>query len=69
MRLEADTAPRLGRLLLAPSLAYGLAVLLGALSIGILAPSQGRFVNRARDELHRLLAAFQHGVPATEIPR
>ncbi len=97
LRLEVDAAPRLGRLLLALSLAYILAVLLGAgplaapvrayaevlrstprhgtrrrlsaLSIGILALSLGRFVNLARDELHRLLAAFQRGVPAAEIPR
>jgi DDE family transposase len=92
LRLEADIAPRLGRLLLALSLAYILAILLGAgplaadvrayaevlrstprhgtrrrlgaLSIGILALSLGRFVARARDELDRMLAAFAAGVPA-----
>jgi Transposase DDE domain len=97
LRLEVDAPSRLGRLLLALSLAYILAVLLGAgplaarvrahaevlrstprhgtrrrlsaLSIGILALSLGRCVTLARDELHRLLAAFQRGVPAAEIPR
>lgn len=95
LRLEADPASRLGRLLLALSLAYILAILLGAgplaadvrayaevlrstprhgtrrrlgaLSIGILALSLGRFVARARDELDRILAAFADGVPAWEI--
>jgi len=94
LRLEVDAAPRLGRLLLALSIAYILAVLLGgplaarvrahtevlratprhgtrrrlsALSIGILALSLGRFVDLARRELDRLLAAFARGVPATEI--
>lgn len=95
LRLEVDAAPRLGRLLLALSLAYILAILLGAgplaaavrayaevlrstprhgtrrrlgaLSIGILALSLGRFVARARDELDRILAAFADGVPALEI--
>jgi hypothetical protein len=92
LRLEVDAAPRLGRLLLALSLAYILAILLGAgplaadvrayaevlrstprhgtrrrlgaLSIGILALSLGRFFARARDELDRILAAFADGVPA-----
>lgn len=92
LRLEVDAAPRLGRLLLALSLAYILAILLGAgplaadvrayaevlrstprhgtrrrlgaLSIGILALSLGRFAARARDELDRILAAFADGVPA-----
>jgi hypothetical protein len=96
LRLEVDAAPRLGRLLLALSLAYILAVLLGAgplatplrayaevlrtkprhgtrrrlsaLSIGILALSLGRFAHLARQELDRLLDAFQRGVPAAEIP-
>jgi len=95
LRLEVDAAPRLGRLLLALSLAYILAILLGAgplaadvrayaevlrstprhgtrrrlgaLSIGILALSLGRFVARARDELDRILAAFADGVPAWAI--
>ena len=40
---------------------------LGALAIGILALSLGRFVARARDELDRILAAFAAGVPAWEI--
>ena len=97
LRLEVDVAPRLGRLLLALSIAYILAVLLGsgeiaphvrahsevlrskprhgtqrrlgALSIGILALSLGRFVSLARDELDRLLAAFERGVPAAELAR
>ena len=97
LRLEVDAAPRLGRLLLALSIAYILAVLLGAgpiaarirahvevlrstprhgtrrrlsaLSIGILALSLGRFVGLASAELDRLLAAFERGVPASEIPR
>ena len=97
LRLEVDTAPRLGRLLLALSIAYILAVLLGsgeiaprirahsevlrskprhgtrrrlgALSIGILALSLGRFADLARDELDRLLAAFERGVPAVQITR
>jgi hypothetical protein len=94
-RLEVDAAPRLGRLLLALSLAYILAILLGAgplaaavrtyaevlrstprhgtrrrlgaLSIGILALSLGRFGARARDELDRILAALADGVSALEI--
>jgi hypothetical protein len=97
LRLEVDTAPRLGRLLLALSVAYILAVLLGsgeiaprirahcevlrstprhgtryrlgALSIGILALSLGRFDALARDELIRLLAAFKRGTPALELIR
>jgi Transposase DDE domain len=97
LRLEADIAPRLGRLLLALSIAYVLAVLLGAgplaarvrahtevlrstprhgtrrrlsaLSIGILALSLRRFANLARDELARLLAGFERGLPAAEIRR
>jgi hypothetical protein len=97
LRLEVDAAPRLGRLLLALSLGYILAVLLGAghiaarvrahaevlrstprhgtrrrlsaLSIGILALSLRRFVALARQELDRLLAAFERGVPAAEIIR
>ena len=97
LRLEADIAPRLGRLLLALSIAYVLAVLLGAgplaarvrahtevlrstprhgtrqrlsaLSIGILALSLRRFANLARDELARLLAGFERGLPAAEITR
>ena len=97
LRLEVDAAPRLGRLLLALSIAYILAVLLGsgeiapcvrahsevlrskprhgtrrrlgALSIGILALSLGRFASLARDELDRLLAAFERGVPAAQITR
>jgi hypothetical protein len=97
LRLEADIAPRLGRLLLALSIAYVLAVLLGAgplaarvrahtevlrstprhgtrrrlsaLSIGILALSLRRFANLARDELARLLAGFERGLPAAEIAR
>jgi hypothetical protein len=95
LRLEVDVAPRLGRLLLALTLAYILTVLLGAgplatpvrahtevlratprhgtrrrlsaLSIGILALSLGRFSDRARQELNRLLAALARGAPATEI--
>lgn len=97
LRLEVDAAPRLGRLLLALSVAYILAVLLGsgeiaprirahcevlrstprhgtryrlgALSIGILALSLGRFDALARDELIRLLAAFERGQPAAEVIR
>lgn len=91
LRLEVDAAPRLGRLLLALSISYILAVLLGsgeiapavrahsevlrskprhgtrrrlgALSIGILALSLRRFAHLARRELHRLIAAFERGVP------
>jgi len=97
LRLEVDAAPRLGRLLLALSIAYILAVLLGAgeiaqrvrthsevlrskprhgtrrrlgaLSIGILALSLGRFADLARRELNRLLTAFERGVPAVELIR
>jgi hypothetical protein len=97
LRLEVDAAPRLGRLLLALSIAYILAVLLGAgeiaqrvrthsevlrskprhgtrrrlgaLSIGILALSLGRFAELTRRELDRLLTAFQRGVPAVELIR
>jgi hypothetical protein len=97
LRLEVDAAPRLGRLLLALSIAYILAVLLGAgeiaqrvrthsevlrskprhgtrrrlgaLSIGILALSLGRFAELARRELNRLLTAFERGVPAVELIR
>ena len=97
LRLEVDAAPRLGRLLLALSLAYILAVLLGsgplaarvrthaevlrttprhgtrrrlsALSIGILALSLQRFVTLARDELERLLTAFECGLSAAELAR
>ena len=97
LRLEVDAAPRLGRLLLALSLAYILAILLGsgplaervrthaevlratprhgtrrrlsALSIGILALSLQRFVNLARDELARLLTAFECGISAAELAR
>lgn len=97
LRLEVDRAPRLGRLLLALSIAYILAVLLGAgeiavrvrahsevlrstprhgtrlrlsaLSIGILALSLGRFAELVSQELNRLLAAFERGVPAAEIIR
>ena len=42
---------------------------LGALSIGILALSLRRFAVLARQELDRLLAAFERGVPAAEILR
>jgi len=97
LRLEVDAAPRLGRLLLALSIAYILAVLLGsgeiaarvrgysevlrsqprhgtrrrlgALSIGILALSLGRFADLASHELDRLLAAFERGVPAAKLTR
>lgn len=97
LRLEVDAAPRLGRLLLALSIAYILAVLLGsgeiasrvrahsevlrskprhgtrrrlgALSIGILALSLGRFAQLASRELDRLLAAFERGEPAAELTR
>jgi len=97
LRLEVDAAPRLGRLLLALTVAYIMAVLLGsgeiaplirahcevprsqprhgtrrrlgALSIGILALSLGRFASLARDELNRLLAAFERGKPAAEFAR
>ena len=97
LRLEVDAAPRLGRLLLALSLAYILAILLGsgplaarvrthaevlrttprhgtrrrlsALSIGILALSLQRFVTLARDELERLLTAFECGLSAAELAR
>ena len=95
LRLEVDAAPRLGRLLLALSIAYIIAVLLGAgeiaarvrahsevlrstprhgtrrrlgaLSIGILALSLGRFADIVRRELERLLAAFERGVPAAKL--
>jgi len=95
LRLEVDAAPRLGRLLLALSIAYIIAVLLGAgeiaarirahsevlrstprhgtrrrlgaLSIGILALSLGRFADIVGRELERLLAAFERGVPAAEL--
>ena len=95
LRLEVDPSLRLGRLLLALSSAYILAVLLGsgemvprvrahcevlrsqprhgtrrrlsALSIGILALSLARFNHLVRCELDRILAAFQRGVPATEM--
>jgi len=95
LRLEVDAAPRLGRLLLALSIAYIIAVLLGAgeiaarvrahsevlrstprhgtrrrlgaLSIGILALSLGRFADIVGPELERLLAAFERGVPAAEL--
>lgn len=97
LRLEVDAPARLGRLLLALSIAYILAVLLGAgeiarrvraysevlrstprhgtrrrlgaLSVGILALSLGRFANLARRELDRLLTAFERGVPAVELIR
>jgi hypothetical protein len=97
LRLEVDAAARLGRLLLALSTAYILAVLLGsgeiaarvrahsevlrskprhgtrrrlgALAIGILALSLGRFADLASRELDRLLTAFERGVPALEIIR
>lgn len=97
LRLEVDAAPRLGRLLLALSIAYVLAVLLGsgeiaapvraysevlrskprhgtrhrlgALSIGILALSLGRFAQLASRELHRLFAAFERGVPVAHLIR
>jgi len=95
LRLEVDAAPRLGRLLLALSIAYIIAVLLGAgeiaarirahsevlrstprhgtrrrlgaLSIGILALSLGRFADIVGRELERLLAAFERGVPAAKL--
>lgn len=95
LRLEVDAAPRLGRLLLALSIAYIIAVLLGAgeiaarirahsevlrstprhgtrrrlgaLSIGILALSLGRFADIVGRALERLLAAFERGVPAAEL--
>jgi hypothetical protein len=95
LRLEVDMAARLGRLLLALSFAYILAILLGsgeiapqvrancevlrsrprhgtrrrlgALAIGILALSLGRFAALARRELDRILAAFERGSPAAEI--
>jgi len=95
LRLEVDASPRLGRLLLALSIAYIIAVLLGAgeiaarirahsevprstprhgtrrrlgaLSIGILALSLGRFADIVGRELQRLLAAFERGVPAAEL--
>lgn len=95
LRLEVDIAPRLGRLLLALSLAYIITILLGsgeiasavrahsevlrstprhgtrrrlgALTIGILALSLGRFANLVERELERLLAAFERGVSATEL--
>jgi hypothetical protein len=97
LRLQVDQAPRLGRLLLALSSAYILAVLLGsgqiaapvrahcevlrsqprhgtrrrlsALSIGILALSLARFADLVGRELDRILAAFQRGLPVTEISR
>jgi hypothetical protein len=95
LRLEVDAAPRLGRLLLALSIAYIIAVLLGAgeiaarirahsevlrstprhgtrrrlgaLSIGILALSLGRFADIVERELERLLVAFERGVPAAKL--
>jgi hypothetical protein len=95
LRLEVDAAPRLGRLLLALSIAYIIAVLLGAgeiaarirkhqevlrstprhgtrrrlgaLSIGILALSLGRFADIVGRELKRLIAAFERGVPAAKL--
>jgi hypothetical protein len=95
LRLQADPAARLGRLLLALSLAYILTILLGAgplarvvradcevlratprhgtrrrlgaLSIGILALSLGRFATQVRQELDRILANLARGRPALEI--
>lgn len=42
---------------------------LSALSIGILALSLARFADLVSCELDRLLAAFERGVPATELSR
>lgn len=70
LRLEVEVAPRLGRLLLALSLGYILAVLLspGPLArAGCARTSRWYATRRARDEWHRLLAALARGTPTTEI--
>ncbi len=64
LRLEVDAAPRLGRLLLALSIAYILVVLLGS---GEIAPRVRAYSEVLRSS--RLLSAFEGGVPAAEISR
>jgi hypothetical protein len=70
LRLEVDVAPRLGRLLLALSLAYILAVLLGAGPLGARVRAQTEVLRSTpRHGTRRRLGALSVGILALSLSR
>ena len=70
LRLEADIAPRLGRLLLALSIAYLMAVLLGASPLAAHVRAHTEVLRSTpRHGTRRRLSALSIGILALSLPR
>ena len=69
MRLEADVAPRLGRLLLALSIAYLMAVLLGAGPLAARVRAHEVLRSTPRHGTRRRLSALSIGILALSLQR